>query len=125
VVEDNVINVRVLCELLRRRGLEVEISDNGSDGFQQAMAAAGSDRAFDLILLDMYMPIQDGFTTARKLKEAGNTAPVVALTASAMAEDQRRCLDAGCDAYLAKPIDNALLDALLLSYLEMAPTLEP
>jgi len=125
VVEDNVINVRVLCELLRRRGLEVETSDNGSDGFQQAMAAAGSDRAFDLVLLDMYMPIQDGFTTARKLKDAGHIAPVVALTASAMAEDQRRCLDAGCDDYLAKPIDNGLLDALLSKYLEMAPALEP
>ncbi|MGB0330783.1 MAG: ATP-binding protein [Planctomycetota bacterium] len=117
VVEDNAINRRVLTELLRRRGLEVEFAVNGLEGYQRTTAALGSDRAFDVVFMDMHMPIQDGYTTTRSLKEHSSAPPVIALTASALKEDRDRCIDAGCDAYLPKPVDNALLDSLLAKYL--------
>jgi PAS domain S-box-containing protein len=117
VVEDNAINRRVLTELLRRRGLEVDFAVNGLEGYQRTTAAFGSDEAFDVVFMDMQMPIQDGYTTARSLKEHSSAPPIIALTASALKEDRDRCIDAGCDAYLPKPVDNALLDSLLAKYL--------
>lgn len=117
VVEDNAITRRVLTELLRRRGLEVDLAVNGLEGFQRITAVAGSDEAFNVVFMDMHMPVQDGYTTARCLKEHGGAPPIIALTASALKEDRDRCIDAGCDAYLPKPVDNALLDSLLANYL--------
>ncbi|MBL6757673.1 MAG: response regulator [Planctomycetes bacterium] len=122
VVEDNAINRRVLTELLRRRGLEVDFAVNGLEGFQRITAVAGSDEAFNVVFMDMHMPVQDGYTTARCLKEHGGAPPIIALTASALKEDRDRCIDAGCDAYLPKPVDNALLDSLLARY--VAPAAE-
>ena len=117
VVEDNAISRRVLTELLRRRGLEVDFAVNGLEGFQRITAVAGSDEAFNVVFMDMHMPVQDGYTTARSLKEHGSAPPIIALTASALTEDRDRCINAGCDAYLSKPVDNALLDSLLARYI--------
>lgn len=118
VVEDNPINQTVLCKLLERRGLEVELATNGLEGLERARERARSGAPYDLILMDMHMPVQDGYTTAGLLKAAEVPSPVVALTASAMAEDRRRCLDAGCDDYLPKPVDPDALNRLLAAYLE-------
>ncbi|MDB4453969.1 response regulator [bacterium] len=117
VVEDNAINRRVLSELLTRRGLEVETAIDGLDGSRRATGHHEPEDAFDLIFMDMQMPVQDGYATTRELRAKGLTIPIIALTASAMAEDRRRCTDAGCNAHLAKPIDNVLLDELLSEYL--------
>ncbi len=119
VVEDNEINRRLLNELLRRRGLDVTSAPNGAAGLECATDAVEANQTFDLVLLDMHMPVQDGFVTVKKLREQGYSRPVVALTASAMPGDRRRCIDAGCDEHLAKPINNALLDEVLSTYLEM------
>lgn len=115
VVEDNAINQKVLGKLLERRGLEVEVAGDGREGQDMAERA---EAPYDLILMDMHMPVQDGYTTTRMLKENGHPAPVVALTASAMAEDRRRCLDAGCDDYLSKPVDTVALDRMLTAFLK-------
>lgn len=120
VVEDNAINRRVLVELLHRRGLEVEYAVNGLEGYERATSAAGTADAFDVVFLDMHMPVQDGYTTARSLKEHGDAPPIIALTASALKGDRERCVEAGCDAHLPKPVDNGLLDSLLETYLEPA-----
>lgn len=117
VVEDNAINRRVLSELLTRRGLEVETAIDGLDGSRRATGHHEPEDAFDLIFMDMQMPVQDGYAATRELRAKGLTIPIIALTASAMAEDRRRCTDAGCNAHLAKPIDNVLLDELLSQYL--------
>jgi len=115
VVEDNAINQKVLGKLLERRGLQVEVAGDGREGQDMAERA---EAPYDLILMDMHMPVQDGYTTTRMLKENGHPEPVVALTASAMAEDRRRCLDAGCDDYLSKPVDTVALDRMLTAFLK-------
>ena len=109
-VEDNEMNRDMLSRRLRRRGFEVLIAADGEQGL--AMAAADKP---DLILMDMSLPILDGWEATRRLKAAPNTAriPVIGLTAHAMATDRDKCLEAGCDDYDTKPVELArLLDKI-------------
>ena len=109
LVEDGIDNQRFISRLLRKIGATVEVAENGLIGYQAALAARDEGQPFDLVLMDMQMPEMDGYTAARRLRDEGYTAPVVALTAHAMAHDRNRCLAAGCDDYLTKPIDHAKL----------------
>ena len=99
LAEDNPVNQRVACGLLERQGCEVFTVPNGAEAVEWL---AGNEA--DLVLMDLQMPVMGGLEATRVLRERGWRVPVVALTASAMVEDQRRCLEAGMDAYLAKPI---------------------
>jgi PAS domain S-box-containing protein len=112
LAEDHPINQRVAGRLLEEQGHEVTIVGDG----RAAVRAAGSG-AFDLILMDVQMPEMDGFEATAAIREAerasGRRVPIVALTAHAMKGDRERCLEAGCDDYLSKPIDSARLHAML------------
>ena len=103
VAEDNVVNQRVVSRLLRKEGHQVAIATNGREALDQL-----SREDFDLVLMDIQMPEMDGLEATaaiRKLEEHhGGHVPIVALTAHAMKTDQERCLAAGMDGYLAKPI---------------------
>jgi CheY-like chemotaxis protein len=112
VAEDNEFNAQLLEQLLARRGHRVRLAGNG----REALALAEGD-AFDLLLLDVHMPELDGFQVVRAIRErersAGGHLPVIALTARARKEDRDRCLAAGMDDFLAKPIQAADLWAAL------------
>jgi CheY-like chemotaxis protein len=101
-VEDNEMNRDMLSRRLQRRGFEVLIASNGEQGV--VMAAAEKP---DLILMDMSLPVLDGWQATRRLKTAPDTAriPVIGLTAHAMATDRDKCLEAGCDDYDTKPVE--------------------
>ncbi|HYE91794.1 MAG TPA: response regulator [Terriglobales bacterium] len=102
IVEDNDMNWDMLSRRLERRGYQVTRALDGRDG----VAAAQKHRP-DLILMDMGLPVMDGWEATRVLKSAPDTRaiPVIGLTAHAMAEDRQRTLEAGCDDYETKPLD--------------------
>ncbi|MFN0023449.1 MAG: response regulator [Parvularculaceae bacterium] len=111
VAEDNKINALLIKSLIERRGHCVEVAENG-----ETVVKAISLAPFDLILMDMHMPTLDGVAATRKVRGLGGPAsetPIIALTASSEAKDRQRCLDAGMDDFITKPIDPEELDAAL------------
>ena len=100
LAEDHEDNQKILLFHLKRVGLSVEVAQNGLEAVEKAM-----NRAFDLILMDMQMPDLDGYGAVRVLRRSGYRGKIIALTAHAMLEDRGRCLEVGCDDYLAKPVD--------------------
>lgn len=112
VAEDGETNRKLIRLLLVRAGAEVILVENGLE----AVAAVRKGR-FDLILIDMQMPIMDGYSATSQLRAEGFTNPIVALTAHAMRGDEERCLQAGCTEYLSKPIRQELLLARIATLL--------
>ncbi len=117
LAEDGPDNQRLISFLLRKAGAEVEIVDNGQRAVESALAARDAGRPFDIILMDMQMPIMDGYQATTMLREKGYAGPVIALTAHAMAADRGKCINAGCDEYLVKPIDRRKLMATLQMFI--------
>lgn len=115
LVEDHEVLWDFLSRRLRRHGFEVVLAHDGQQALDQVAAESP-----DIVLLDMDLPVMDGWTVARTLRkqEATVRLPVIALTAHAMAGDEAKALAAGCDGYHAKPVDFSLLleqvDELLL-----------
>src|SRR5690606_24451610 len=95
VVDDVPENQWILQLHLSRKGMLADFAQNGEQAVEKALTGQ-----YDVILMDMQMPVMDGFTAARILRERGYTKPIVALTAHAMKDDKARCISAGCDSYL-------------------------
>ncbi len=103
VADDDFINFRVL-ELILQNNLDCLVyrASNGYEAWEQADTI----ESLDCILMDMRMPIMDGFTATKKIKEKHPNLPIIAVTAYAWVGDREKVLAAGCDAYIAKPVDN-------------------
>ncbi len=106
--EDGPDNQRLISHFLTKAGAELTFVDNGRDAVDTALDASPP---FDLVLMDMQMPVLDGYSATRQLRDLGVSTPILALTAHAMADDRARCLAAGCDGYLAKPFTAASITA--------------
>ncbi len=104
VVDDGDENRELVRVVLEEAGLEVAQAEHGLAALEAAQR-----ESFDAILMDMQMPVMDGFTATQKIREHGVETPIVALTANAMKGFERECIEAGCTAYLTKPIDIAAL----------------
>ena len=110
LVEDNELNRDMLTRRLKRKGFTVLCAENGQEGIDVARSATP-----DIILMDLSLPVVDGWTAAERLKADTTTKsiPIIALTAHAMKGDRERALEAGCDDYDTKPIDfERLLDKI-------------
>ncbi len=105
LVEDGPDNQAIISYMLRRAGAEVMLASNGREGGELALAASRARRPFDVILMDMEMPVLDGYEATRWLREEGYQGQVIALTAHAMKGDLDKCLAAGCDHYMSKPVE--------------------
>jgi CheY-like chemotaxis protein/HPt (histidine-containing phosphotransfer) domain-containing protein len=112
IVDDAVDNQKLLAHTLKKTGLELTMVDNGL----QAVEAVSSG-AFDLILLDMQMPVMDGYTAAKEIRELGIEIPIVAFSANTMKHDIIKCIHAGCTTHLPKPFSKSDLIKLLTTYL--------
>ena len=114
VVEDNVLNQEVLTGMLRPSGIFVDIASNGVEAVERFKAKRGF---YELILMDIQMPMMDGYEAAKIIREMDKTIPIVALSANAMKEDANKSKSAGMNDHLNKPIDTEKLFEVLLKYL--------
>jgi CheY-like chemotaxis protein len=111
VVDDGPENRELVQLVLEEVGLQVDGAENGQVGVDLALA-----QGYDVILMDMQMPVMDGYTAASRLREARLDTPIIALTADAMKGFEQRCLEAGCTGYLTKPVD---IDTLIGTLAEL------
>jgi signal transduction histidine kinase/CheY-like chemotaxis protein/HPt (histidine-containing phosphotransfer) domain-containing protein len=122
LAEDGVDNQLLISTHLRRWGLDVQVVENGRLAVEAALRAQEQGAPYDIVFMDMQMPELDGYGATAKLRAAGYPGVIVAITAHAMAGDRERCLGAGCNDYLAKPIVRARLHEVLGDHLAAAPT---
>ena len=110
LVDDGIDNQRLFTMILKKAGVEVTQAVNGQEGVDAVVRSLEDGNPFDVILMDMQMPVMDGLTATKIIRDKGVKTPIVALTAHAMQEERDRCHAAGCTDFLTKPI---LRDALL------------
>jgi CheY-like chemotaxis protein len=111
VAEDNVVNQKVAARLLQQLGYQVDLAGDGAAALEMVQ-----NQQYSAVLMDMHMPVMDGILATqaiRQLASAVASVPIIALTANAIDADRERCLAAGMDDYLTKPIDRAALDKTL------------
>ena len=120
VAEDGEDNQRLIVHHLSRAGMKVIVANNGLEAVDLAVAAQKQSSAPDVILMDMQMPIMDGYEATLKLRELGWRGAIVAITAHAMTGDRERCTQAGCDDYLTKPINSKALIQTVQKFAQIA-----
>ncbi|MEG1056103.1 MAG: response regulator, partial [Janthinobacterium sp.] len=116
LVEDNELNQELACELLQEAGIELCVAVDG----QQALDVLAADANFDGVLMDCQMPVMDGYTATRRIREQARFAElaVIAMTANAMAGDRERALDSGMNDHIAKPLNVAAMFATLAKWIK-------
>lgn len=108
LVEDVVDNQALMTHFLHMAGAKVDVANNGAEGIEKALTGK-----YNVVLMDIQMPVLDGYEATKRLREKGFTTPIVALTAHALKEERERILQSGCDDHLSKPVEfNTLIDHL-------------
>jgi len=115
----------VVDHILRDAGADVTLLANGQEAVELVNNQSLAATSFDVLVMDVNMPILDGLTATRRLRSQGYRVPILALTTGSMEEDRRECLEAGCDEFLSKPIDGERLVELVhqLAQLERSQSL--
>lgn len=121
VAEDTRANQFLIRRMLEPTGVRLEFVENGQCAIEQVIQEVNSDRPYDLVLMDMQMPVKSGYEATRQLRTEGVIVPIIALTAAAMDGDRERCLSAGCTNYLTKPIARDKLFAMVSELFSHSP----
>ncbi|HCO21901.1 MAG TPA: hybrid sensor histidine kinase/response regulator, partial [Gimesia maris] len=119
LAEDGPDNQKLIRFILKKAGAEVTVAENGEAARQAAMRAMEIGLLYDVILMDMQMPILDGYGATRILREQGYSGPIISLTANAMEGDREKCISVGCNEHLTKPIDRRKLVSMLANCCEV------
>ncbi len=122
MVEDNPVNQKLALLMLTKGGYQVELAENGKEAVAKVLAAP---RAYDLIFMDMQMPVMDGLAATRELRRQGVATPIIAMTANAMREDRERCLRAGMNDYIAKPVKREAVFEMIRKWVAQGGQLSP
>jgi PAS domain S-box-containing protein len=129
LVEDNAMNQLVATKILEKLGYSVVVAENGREGLSAIADHAYAGATFDAVLMDCQMPEMDGYEATRQLRrlegDEGRRLPVIAMTAAAMEGDRERCLAAGMDDYVTKPVRSAAVDAALSRWIDEREQDEP
>ena len=120
LAEDGPDNQRLISHLLHKAGAVVTVVGNGRLAVEAALAAREAGRPFHVVLMDMQMPVMDGYQAATRLRRRGYRGPIIALTAHAMTHDREKCLSSGCDGYVSKPVNRARLFETIRGFLKPA-----
>ncbi|HAW28926.1 MAG TPA: hypothetical protein DCY03_12530 [Planctomycetaceae bacterium] len=113
LAEDGPDNQKLISFILKKSGAEVTVAENGEAARQAAMRAMEIGLLYDVILMDMQMPILDGYGATRILREQGYSGPIISLTANAMEGDREKCISVGCNDHVTKPIDRRKLISMI------------
>jgi CheY-like chemotaxis protein len=116
VAEDVAVNRKLVVMILAKAGMEAAEAENGQVAYELALGARDRGEPFDAILMDMQMPVLDGYEATSRLRAEGYAHAIIALTSHSMPEERDRCLAAGCDEFQSKPIDRAKLLAAIERY---------
>jgi len=111
LAEDNHINQQVALGVLNKLGVQTDIASNG----KQALDMLNKSN-YDLVFMDMQMPVMDGITATREIRSQNNSIPIIAMTANAMPEDREQCLEAGMNDYISKPIEPQIVRSVLMHW---------
>ncbi|WP_417379749.1 response regulator [Gimesia sp.] len=118
LAEDGPDNQKLISFILKKSGAEVTVAGNGEAARKAAMRALEIGLLYDVVLMDMQMPILDGYSATRLLREQGYPGPIISLTANAMEGDREKCISVGCNDYLTKPIDRRKLVNMVADFCE-------
>ncbi|MEM1061677.1 MAG: ATP-binding protein, partial [Planctomycetota bacterium] len=125
LAEDSPDNQALIAGFLRKSGAQVDVCENGEQAVELALLRERERRPFDVVLMDMQMPVLDGYDATRRLRAEGFARPVIALTANAMGADRERCLAVGCSDYATKPIRRRHLIEQITAAVRGGPPADP
>ena len=121
LAEDGPDTQALISFFLKKAGARIDVADNGEIALEMALRAEHEGTPYDVVLMDMQMPVMDGYQATEALRSSGFSRPIIALTAHAMAGDRAKCEAAGCDDYATKPIDRRRLLELIAEHVKRAP----
>jgi CheY-like chemotaxis protein len=117
VVEDAKCTQQILCSMIHKMGMEAKVAGNGQIACEMAEESKAEGKPYDLVLMDIRMPVMNGYEATRWLRSQGWLVPIVAVTAYNTNEDREKCMEAGCDDYLSKPVHETALRNVVARYL--------